>query len=1371
MALSDWYARLQAKRAISSAVRASAAGDTEAAIRRFEAAAATPQADVAIRRGAHERAAELLAEAGRTDQAIRHLHEALELAPDDAAAVQTIAERLEAAGDAGGAVSAWRRVLDLRPTDPSAHERLARLLADLGRADEALPHLKALTDAAPDDVTSWRRLAAACASAQDGAGEVAAWSQVLRLQPSEHPACERLAELHLEAGRAAEATPFLLALAEGAPDSARPWKRLAAVMKQAGDAKGEVKALQRASAAEPADVQIRERLVASLRALDRLPEAVPHMWAIAEAEPGRIKLWRRLAEQLSEIGDRYGETEAWRRALSIGPLDPQSHERLAKIFEDEGRPADAVPHLRVLAATEPVRAKAWKRLARALTGLDPDAEIEAWQRTLALGGDDLEAHQQLAQLLYERERRPEALPHLKAVVAAARHPDKAWRRLVRILRETGEAEGDIAPWRQVLQLADARDLDALLARMEVLYARIGELKQAYAQTQKDIKATQGALTASQQALDAERKAHRETQGVLRAELAEHRRLVADMQESAQRRLQADAEARYHLAVARTLALIEPPVEHTAGGRGPSDGYPAHAREALEALLAQGATILARPDNPLAAGLRSTQPHKLTLSRRGRTPVIVIAERDAAFQVQARAAITRPNAVVATLDEVVARRSAGALDARAPAPAPDQGPSRLILVISSDAWLRQATTRTIAQTTPLTFAPEFPAALLAAGHDDRIDLDLWLAAAWAAQGRPRTLGLSFDADSFALFARKARSGRAPMLGKTFRRSCALQLTWSDKLLFAADEHRRRAGRISEDFDAGDAQIEVKTYRLLAEADARIEGAIERLDKYQPALVKLYRELFDKQQLARFCRDAGLAVDIRALKDLAESDLELAAPEETRRTARLIGEAVLLLAAVREPDAPAGGLGQYSLARALERLGRHAEALQAYLQAVREAPTYSPARTAAARYLELAGEIDQAEQLLREGLSAGAPDEATQTALLEFYQRCHRPAGVAAVSRLMRREGLARPAITAPALVELGRYQQAAPLLRSLAARATPDSFLSDLLDLPALADSLGALRTAARDDGSPAAQLQLAEALRRLGHLDEALDVYARALDAAGSLSSLMGVEERSLPQFMIVGPPRTGTTLLRRLLDLHPAIGLPSGEPSFFSSRSGERSGSNRRRAPLAWYLGVFQTLAARKSDATVLGEKSPHYFSMADTEMAFARLLFPKLRIVATLRDPVERAWSEIKVQGRMDEAAIIAALNHGRYPNWFAEVLDAGRYQDHLKRWTRHFPLGQIHLIDADELETDVARQADRLFRWLGLGASPREEILALQRGWNNRTPAFAQSGDIVALLRAAYADQPWRAADLTRILAPQAAITTAPRRAAAPRRRKSA
>ena len=174
---------------------------------------------------------------------------------------------------------------------------------------------------------------------------------------------------------------------------------------------------------------------------------------------------------------------------------------------------------------------------------------------------------------------------------------------------------------------------------------------------------------------------------------------------------------------------------------------------------------------------------------------------------------------------------------------------------------------------------------------------------------------------------------------------------------------------------------------------------------------------------------------------------------------------------------------------------------------------------------------------------------------------------------------------------------------------------------------------------------------------------------------------------------------------------------------------------------------AEKKPGARVVGEKTPHYFSTSDEQMAFASLLLPGVKVIATLRDPVVRAWSEIKVQRRVTEAEIVAALSEGGRPNWLAEILDAGRYAAHLKRWLKHIEPGQLLLVDSDALETNVTQEAGRIFRWLGVRDLAAKHVTSLQQGWNNRTESFSPSAQVEALLRRSYEGEAWTAAEVGR------------------------
>ncbi|MGQ9662575.1 MAG: sulfotransferase domain-containing protein [Kiritimatiellia bacterium] len=106
----------------------------------------------------------------------------------------------------------------------------------------------------------------------------------------------------------------------------------------------------------------------------------------------------------------------------------------------------------------------------------------------------------------------------------------------------------------------------------------------------------------------------------------------------------------------------------------------------------------------------------------------------------------------------------------------------------------------------------------------------------------------------------------------------------------------------------------------------------------------------------------------------------------------------------------------------------------------------------------------------------------------------------------------------------------------------------------------------------------------------------------------------TLPNFLIVGAPKAGTTSLFDYLGQHPEVYTPPvKEPCFFSS------GLPAFTHDLAEYEALF----AGQTTQTAIGEASTTYLYDPDAARRIHDLL-PEARIIIMLRNPAERAYSE---------------------------------------------------------------------------------------------------------------------------------------------------
>jgi hypothetical protein len=174
-----------------------------------------------------------------------------------------------------------------------------------------------------------------------------------------------------------------------------------------------------------------------------------------------------------------------------------------------------------------------------------------------------------------------------------------------------------------------------------------------------------------------------------------------------------------------------------------------------------------------------------------------------------------------------------------------------------------------------------------------------------------------------------------------------------------------------------------------------------------------------------------------------------------------------------------------------------------------------------------------------------------------------------------------------------------------------------------------------------------------------------------------------LPDFLVIGTSRGGTTSLYHLLRAADGIFMPERTEVHFFSLTLYRNPN----APLSDYARNFSK--AREDE--VAGEKSPSYFWFAGAADAIRQRL-PNVRLIATLRDPAERAISDFKIAIRPapGEDALLRLIDGGIRDlvkgKPFKTVVDPavilwkGMYGQHIKRFLKLFGEERLLFIDFD-------------------------------------------------------------------------------------------
>ena len=202
-----------------------------------------------------------------------------------------------------------------------------------------------------------------------------------------------------------------------------------------------------------------------------------------------------------------------------------------------------------------------------------------------------------------------------------------------------------------------------------------------------------------------------------------------------------------------------------------------------------------------------------------------------------------------------------------------------------------------------------------------------------------------------------------------------------------------------------------------------------------------------------------------------------------------------------------------------------------------------------------------------------------------------------------------------------------------------------------------------------------------------------------------------LPNFLIIGAAKAGTTSLYAYLKQHPDIYMSEvKEPRFFApevfTNYNEVARNGARRVPFTFE--EYQELFAGVTDETAIGEASTEYLYFPGVPARIKQSI-PDIKLIAVLRNPVERAFSAYCYQLRdnceplsFEEALIAEAdrIKQGYRPGWHYQ--QPGFYSQQVKRYLDTFDRSQIKIYLQDDLVKDSVKVSQDIYKFLGVDDS---------------------------------------------------------------------
>ncbi len=200
-----------------------------------------------------------------------------------------------------------------------------------------------------------------------------------------------------------------------------------------------------------------------------------------------------------------------------------------------------------------------------------------------------------------------------------------------------------------------------------------------------------------------------------------------------------------------------------------------------------------------------------------------------------------------------------------------------------------------------------------------------------------------------------------------------------------------------------------------------------------------------------------------------------------------------------------------------------------------------------------------------------------------------------------------------------------------------------------------------------------------------------------------------MPNFLIIGAAKAGTTALHQYLQQHPQIYMtPTKETNFFAFEGEDTNFQGPGDEALKEFsitdLSTYQAEFSGVNQESAIGEACPSYLYYPQAATRIKQYI-PNTRLIVILRNPVDRAYANFLHTVRDDretyqDFALALGDEERRIAQnweWFWHYIQVGFYGQQLQHYYENFAPSQIKVYLYEDLKQNAVALLQDIFRWL--------------------------------------------------------------------------